>query len=133
MKKKTKILGINLLISLTLSALVSSCQWVTIEVPSINIPDDEEVSFVNDIQPIFDAKCTGCHGVSSPAGGLDLTPANSFNNIIDGGLVDLVNPNSSVIYTKPAPTGTHVAKYSNEQAAYVLKWIEDGALNDAIK
>ena len=35
--------------------------------------DTAAVSFAADIQPIVSAQCAGCHGATSPSGGLSLT------------------------------------------------------------
>ncbi|MFN8257197.1 MAG: hypothetical protein U0W24_15995 [Bacteroidales bacterium] len=122
---KKKLFG-NLLMVL-IAVFINSCQWVTIDLPSVDIPDDQEVSFATDIQPIFNAKCTDCHSASSPPKGIDLTEGHAYNTISTKELADTVAPSSSLIYAVPSPTGTHSSKYSNEQAAYVLKWIEQGA------
>jgi hypothetical protein len=44
---------------------------------------DDEVSFDQCIQPIFDNRCTNCHRPPTPPGRLDLTPGNSFNNLVN--------------------------------------------------
>lgn len=85
----------------------------------------ETVSFAVDVEPIFysGTKCTACH---PPTRGLDLTQGNAYASIQDG-RVDLANPNQSLIYTKPEAGGSHPQTYSIDEAAIVLKWIEDGA------
>ena len=118
------------IIMILIAVFISSCQWVTIEVPAVNIPEDQEVSFATDIQPIFNAKCTDCHSASSPPKGVDLTEGHAYNTISTKELADTTAPSSSLIYSVPSSTGTHFSKYSTEQAAYVLKWIEQGAKNN---
>lgn len=46
-------------------------------------PPDDPISFANDIQPIFDLRCTRCHQPPNPTGGLDLTQGNSYNNLVN--------------------------------------------------
>lgn len=86
----------------------------------------ETVSFVTDVEPIFYTgdKCTACH---PPTKGLDLTQGNAYSSLSNPTYVDIANPSQSLIYTKPEPGGSHPATYSPDEAAIVLKWIEDGA------
>ena len=44
--------------------------------------DPDPVSFAADVQPIFDANCTVCHG-SDGNGGLDLRAPQSYDNLVD--------------------------------------------------
>ncbi len=109
------------------SVFLSSCEWVTIEPVTPELPPpDVEISFATEIQPIFNGTCTGCHG---NAGGLDLSEGNSYANI-QNGRIDATTPAESEIYTKPNPSGSHPAKYSTTEAALVLRWIEEGAKNN---
>lgn len=89
-------------------------------------PIEETISFNDTIQPIFDSKCTGCHG---SAGDLNLEADNSYGNIVPS-RVNLGVPEESLIYTKPLPTGSHMGRYSAEEAQLVLTWIEQGANNN---
>ena len=51
------------------------------------LPLYAEVDYNSEIQPIFNARCTGCHGAS---GGLNLS---SYDNLMNGGNSgDLVIP-----------------------------------------
>lgn len=116
----------DLICILLVLVFLSSCKWETIEPVEVELPD-QPISFANDIQPIFNSKCTGCHPSMA---GLDLTAANSFNELINSGLVNTATPAESTIYTKPAPHGNHSAKYSVTEAALVLRWIQEGAQNN---
>ena len=89
-----------------------------------DIPSAGPVSFSTDVQPIFNANCTGCH---PSAGGLDLTVGNSYASINNGRVV-ANDPANSLIYTKPQ--GSHGGNYDQKQSAIVLQWIEEGAKND---
>lgn len=91
-------------------------------------PIEEDISFAVDVEPIFYTgnKCTACHPSTR---GLDLSQGKAYASINDG-RVDLANPNQSLIYTKPEPGGSHPQTYSIDEAAVVLKWIEDGAPNN---
>ncbi|HLU66860.1 MAG TPA: hypothetical protein VKZ63_11315 [Kofleriaceae bacterium] len=47
-------------------------------------PDQAEVSFAADVQPIFTASCTGavCHDGVGSAAGLNLTEGNAYGNLV---------------------------------------------------
>ena len=92
-----------------------------------NENDTIPTSFTLKIQPIFTAKCDNCH---PPTKGLDLTEGNAYASISNPTYINLGTPEESSIYTKPHPTGSHPQKYSTTDAAIVLKWIEEGALNN---
>jgi hypothetical protein len=74
------------------------------------------VSFANDIQPIFDARCVGCHGGLFPSAGLDLTAGSSRANLVgqptspncmltapDSVRVVAFDPQSSMLWLKTRP------------------------------
>jgi hypothetical protein len=113
-----------------LSLIFTGCKYDFIlpeEVP----PVASGVKFSTQVAPIFSTndKCTACH---KPGGQYpDLTAANAYNQIVPN-LVNLDNDSQSKIYSFPAPTtSTHTwKKYTAEEAAVVLKWIEEGALNN---
>ena len=88
------------------------------------VPDT--VSHANDMQPFYNAQCVNCHytGASAP---LDLTEGNSYDNIINGGYVDLNNPDQSLLYTKINDGGSMAAYANPQQREMTLKWIEQGA------
>ena len=46
-------------------------------------PEDDPVSFANDIQPIFDEHCIDCHNSQLARGGLILTAGNSYDMLVN--------------------------------------------------
>ena len=95
-------------------------------------PDEREtpISFATDIEAgIFNNgnKCAGCHNNSSPAAGLDLSTGNAYNSINSAKYINLVIPSQSLIYTYPS---AHYASYTSGEADAVLKWIEQGAMDN---
>lgn len=109
--------------------MLGSCQYKSLVEPVIPPPQPgDTISFSLKVAPIWSKlSCTGCHpGVKQP----DLTAENAYNSITSLGLVDTANPESSIIYTKPHPDGSHYDKYSAAQAAIVLGWIQEGARNN---
>lgn len=117
--------GLRKIIIMSLLVSLGGCYYDQI-VPD-GPPPGAEISFATDIQPIFDNKCNGCH---PPAGGLDLTTGNAYEAINKLPYVDVSNPSASTIYTIPAPNASHGNTYSPGEAATVLQWIEQGALNN---
>src|SRR6202158_2263598 len=64
-------------------------------VPDFGVPDSgaagnavpdggiEALSFNEDIQPIFNRRCTSCHNATRPRGQLDLTAPSSYLQLVD--------------------------------------------------
>lgn len=100
-----------------------SCQWHTIEPVEIVTPD--EVSFSNDLESVFNGKCGSCHS----SGSLNFSTGNAYSTLINGGYINIGNPESSSVYTKmkddkhPSASGT----FSDTELAILLAWIEQGA------
>lgn len=112
---------------------VTSCQYKFNIEPTTPPPDPEEkISFATDVVPIWNTndKCTSCHKTGSTAP--DLTSDNAYSEVMNG-YVDIDNPESSVIYSAPNPdTDAHSwgTSYTSGEAAIILQWIEQGALNN---
>ncbi len=111
--------------------VAASCQYKFIVEPATD--PTETIYFSKDILPIWNDgnNCTACHiaGTQRP----NLTPDVAYSEITSMGLIDLANPEESEIYDHPNPenTGEHTwKKYTNAQAATVLAWIKQGALNN---
>jgi len=105
---------------------LNACEYEYIEPPKPVPPDPTDtISFATEVVPIFEEQgCLKCHsGSINP----DLTPANAYQNIMNNSLVDIDNPEISIIYTKPAPGGSHSDTYTTDQSAVVLVWIQQGA------
>lgn len=103
----------------------------------------EIIDFYDDnIQPIFSASCGGgCH-IGGSVGGLDLSPALSYDNLIFVGATGYsgsvrVAPNdaaNSVLFNKIANTGVNGQQMppggpllSPTQISLIEDWINDGA------
>jgi uncharacterized membrane protein len=109
-----------------LSVVFSSCQWESVleQVEPELPPDDEEIRFATDIQPIFTDKCVTCHASTNPV----LTAGSAYNNLIDGDYVNTSDPENSVLYVtilSGHPGGSSSA--SGTERALILRWIEEGA------
>ena len=102
----------------------TSCTYETLPTPEI----PAEVSFSDDIMPVFDASCNGagCHN----QGGIppDLTQDVAWANLVFGGYVDTLNAEGSILYVKILPPNGSMAKFATDKdRALILNWIEQGA------
>lgn len=118
MKKPLKII---LVYGLTL--ICFSCYYNEFpELEDIVIDPEEEISFSNDILPIFEANdCAQCHNPAQQEP--DLTPANAYNSLVP----DYVNPgnaNSSSLFTTLNNGHRDLDATSLE---YIKEWINRGA------
>ena len=110
-----------------------------VEVPVA--PEDREVSFKDDILPIFKERCQKCHrprlrgtgrdGIP-PAGRLDLT---SYTSAMRGAVIDpgwsedspIVIRISTTALARMPPEGPRL---SEEQIQLIIDWIDEGAKNN---
>jgi len=108
-----------------------SCEyeWIEQEPPDPN-DTNTVISFSTDIVPIFERGCNAsvCH--ASGAVPPDLTRENAYQSLFDENQIDLATPENSILYTKMA-TGGSMNKYTEYgEPDKVLKWIQQGALNN---
>jgi len=106
---------------------LSSCKYDNVIEPAPPSPTDT-VSFSQQIQPIFTSNCISCHKTGAQAP--DLTAGNAYTDIMNMNLVNTTSPESSTIYWHPSPdnpTAHAWEKYTANQAALVLIWIQQGA------
>jgi len=96
-------------------------------------------TYTDAIQPIFDAKCTSCHGGNDPDEGLSLQSwATLMRGGDDGESVIAFDAKRSLLVemaTKlvggPHPRESGGDTLSGDEVAALRKWIDDGARNDA--
>jgi len=108
--------------------LMNSCYYDEIELsPDIPTNPDEpgfvKVKYGDDIQPIWNAKCTGCHNENNK---LDLQPEVSFNELVPE-YVYANDADNSPLYIK-LDTGHGGASSDNMQQ--IKAWINQGAENN---
>lgn len=132
MKKITALLGI---------IFTSACTHPSIPLSSgtgiCSIDTIQTVSFSRDVQPILAKNCSqsGCHSGSNPAAHIALDSSSSYAQLTKPGtgLVDIVNPTSSLLYVslnsdaKPMPP---YGKLNDCTIRVILKWIQQKALNN---
>jgi len=128
-KKMKKLIRIVLVSSLSL--LCFSCYYDELpeELDTITeIPDEQEVSFSKDIQPIF-SNCTGCHdgNVANP----DLREGNAFNTLVPNYVLAGNADNSDLFKKSPGKDHQDVGfVLSNDEFALIKTWIDRGADNN---
>jgi len=113
------------------AALFASCYK---DVIKPDLPEDpnappQQVSFKNELAPIFNASCTdvGCHvsGGHHPY----MTSDVSYQEIVNGGFVNTAFPKQSILYIQIyGDMGVHIPSLSDRQKVY--DWIRNGAPNN---
>jgi mono/diheme cytochrome c family protein len=86
------------------------------------------INYLDDIQPIFDANCTSCHG---SAAGLNLTSySNLMNGSNDGDVITPLNHSNSILWQEidlgSMPPGSN-DNLSSSQINLIAQWIDAGA------
>ncbi len=116
----------HLLLVLLITLCLVSCKYDLIEQDQIVIPPNQEISFDTDIIPIFTSGCTDCHD-----GGIDpdLRANDAYNELNNGGYLNLDNPAESKIY-EVLLEGSHRTRASAEEKQLILEWITRGANNN---
>lgn len=106
------------------------------EVPAVATEppaDSGDISFANDVLPIFQASCANCHGGREIKEGLDLT---NYEGVIKGSFNGpVINPGNAddsylaqqVIEGEMPKRGPHLA---DDQIQIIVDWINQGALNN---
>lgn len=126
---------INLPLILTGILLIfmwSSCNYDEV-VPGSNVGDVGEMSFADDIIPIFSESCnmSGCHNNSGQKP--DLSPSNAFNALNNGNYINTTSPSESSLYKWMNNEESLSMPLSGPNQTYnakVLAWITQGALNN---
>jgi hypothetical protein len=100
----------------------SSCtkyQWAPVK-----IDPEVVIHFQQDLQPIFN-RCTECHGATKAP---DLRDGKSYAALTKGHYVDTPGLTSKLYLKMTGPE--HTPRSSDDEKQKVLKWINDGALNN---
>ena len=116
--------------------IIAGCYKATTLYPNTdNTLLNKQVSFTNDIIPVFNQYCSlsGCHGAGGHAP--DLTTAKAYNSLLNGGYLNLTDPAKSKLYLQltgkitPAMPLNGTKNPSNINAL-VLTWITQQAKNN---
>jgi len=109
---------------------------VTVKDVDNRVIPDSNVSYINDIRPVLEVKCVGCHGRDRTEGGVNLSEWTYF---VDGTIVVRFYPdNSELVWVlEEKPGYSHIdLKLSNyvpftpNQIKGTKTWIAEGALNN---
>jgi hypothetical protein len=129
MKKRLKTVLVG-----SLSLWCFSCYYdEIIEIAEENVPTPENISFKNEIQPLFNESCIQCHG-----GNLNLTPVLEGNvayaNLLNGYVV-VNDAEASTLYKSflnidGVPLMPPEGKLSDSKIRLVKGWIDQGALDN---
>jgi hypothetical protein len=92
-----------------------------------------QVSFSQDIIPLFASSCSisGCHSAGAKAP--DLSAANAYNALTTGNYFDTNTPENSSIYlwmTGKKSTPMPVGGINKDYNALILAWIKQGGQNN---
>ena len=125
------------------SALGISLVALATDIDVSKLPPDstkQDVTFDNDIKPMFEKSCVGCHGAEKPKGKLRLdTREATLKGGVDGKVLEPGKSASSFLVANIAflgdeddfmPPPKDEAKYpklTSEQVALVRAWIDQGA------
>lgn len=119
------------LIGLFSASLFSGCEYdyvADFPAPPIDttLPD---LSFKDEIIPIFNESCnsSSCHGTGAVPP--DLTPDNAYSSLTSLDMINIAQPNQSVLYLT-MHSGSMKTFSTEEQTAKVLTWIQQGAKNN---
>lgn len=98
--------------------------------PPVELSEDQEVSFANEIIPVFTRSCVeGCHPGQHA---LNLKEGSAYDQLVEGNYVDTLQPDKSVLYTRVAPGGNMPpgSKLPPIEIQKILLWIKQGAKNN---
>lgn len=124
---KKRLLGL-LMVTSTLLMLLTACEYdfITPTPPAPTPPADDTISYSQDIQPIFDAKCISCHAGSIPP---NLKSGQSYSQLVPAFVV-ANDPEGSDLYIVCSPGGSMATHTSAAELNLMYRWIYAGAKND---
>jgi hypothetical protein len=86
----------------------------------------DTIHFGEEILPLLQTNCGSCHFAGTEP---DLESPDLYNNLINGNYLNLTDPENSTLFTLPDPG--HADDYlTAEQHVLIVKWIEQGALEN---
>ena len=93
----------------------------------------ENVSFKNDVQPIFERRCVKCHVGEFPSEGLSMESYESLMSGSQNGQVIIAGDSSNSLLFEKIESGEMPKRGSHlttEQIEIIRQWINEGALNN---
>ncbi|HLF63200.1 MAG TPA: hypothetical protein VI603_05595 [Saprospiraceae bacterium] len=121
----------SILICFGLIVFVISCKYD--EVLPVEPDPGVQISFNNDIIPIFNSSCnlSSCHNGSGPSP--DLRPGTAYDALWNGSYIDTLVPENSELYLWLSGARGIPMPVEGVNAGYVstvLQWIDQGALDN---
>ena len=103
-----------------------SCEKYTFDPPTID--PGVQISFQNDIQPVFNSKCIACHGTgkNKPI----LQSGSAYESLTTDGYTNVAKPESSELYVQLTTNAGHKSILNDLQKQTILEWIKQGAQNN---
>ncbi len=86
----------------------------------------DTIHFQASIYPILQAKCASCHNAETPP---NLETPEAYSNLLTGNYINIDDPENSSFFTLDYP-GHADDHLSVEEHISIVKWIEQGALNN---
>lgn len=127
---KKLIITCGLVVSIATGVSITGCYKDIITPPITESGPPPSVSFNTQILPILTANCakSGCHVPGSQVPFMD--SAEAYKNLINGGYVNKVVPNQSIIYQElnGGPMQANIPSQADINLIYY--WIENGAPNN---
>lgn len=126
---KRPLLYTGLMLTLIIGLLSCYKDIIKPDLPKDPNAPPQQVSFSNELKPLFNASCTnvGCHvsGGHHPY----LTADVSYQQIVNGGFVNTSLPKESILYKQIyGDMGEHMPSLTDRQKVY--DWIRNGAPNN---
>lgn len=123
---KRLLLYTGLILSVGVGLMSCYKDIITPDLPEDPNAPPQQVSFKNELAPLFNANCTnvGCHvsGAHHPY----LTLNASYQEIVNGGFVNTAIPKESILYKQIyGDMGEHIPSSSDRKKVY--DWIRNGA------
>lgn len=120
--KKPELLAILVSIILTTNA----CYYDIIIEEEIKASDD--ISFSDDITPLFQSTCVSCHDGTTAYP--DLTKNNAYSSLQNGNYISTSAPDESILITKLNSGHPYENALSNIDIERLIRWMETGALDN---
>lgn len=93
----------------------------------IPLPSGGPLTYTEAIKPLFDGRCSSCHGTAAIEG-LDLTTyAGAMAGSNNGPVINPGDPEGSLLVQKQTDTMPHFGQLTKEELQLVIDWIEAGA------
>lgn len=132
-KKQKWVVILSFVILLVISTILFFNKTASVTASTTIENINTNISFKNDIQPIFERRCIKCHGGEFPSEGLNME---SYESLIAGsqsGQVIVVGDANNSLIIEMLENGEMPKRgqdLTSEQIELIRQWINEGALNN---